>query len=136
VTIHSVHSPEGTADTTEEIMKVATQYYKNLFKYEARPNISLGDNFFSEEDKLSRDEMDILEEEFTKEEVKRAIFESYSDGAPEPDGLSFMFYHKFWRVIKGDLLEMFRNFHRGELDLYRLYIALITVIPKEKMPGQ
>jgi hypothetical protein len=116
VTIHSVDSPEGTANTTEEIIEVATQYYKNLFRYEARPNLSLGGG----------------EEEFSEEEVKKVVFQSYSDGAPGPDELSFMFYHKFWTIIKGDLLDMFRDFQKGELDIYRLNFALIIVIPKEK----
>jgi hypothetical protein len=29
---------------------------------------------------------------FNEEEVIEAVFESYVDGAPGPDGLSFMFY--------------------------------------------
>jgi hypothetical protein len=29
-------------------------------------------------------------------------------------------------------MEMFEDFHKGELDIYRLNFALITVIPKEK----
>jgi hypothetical protein len=44
-----------------------------------------------------------------------------------------MFYQTFWRGgVKDDLVEMFEGFHRGELDIYRLNFALITVIPKEK----
>jgi hypothetical protein len=43
-----------------------------------------------------------------------------------------MFYQKFWEVIKRNILEMFEDYHRGELDLYRLNFALTTVIPKEK----
>jgi hypothetical protein len=73
----------------------------------------------------------MLEAKFTKEEVKKAVFESYSDGEPGPDGLSFMFYQSFWDVIKRDILEVFEDFHKGELDIYRLNFALITIIPKE-----
>jgi hypothetical protein len=43
-----------------------------------------------------------------------------------------MFYQKFWGVIKDDLLAMFKDFSSGNLDLYRLNFALITIIPKEK----
>jgi hypothetical protein len=73
-----------------------------------------------------------MEATFTEEEVKKAVFESYAEGAPGPDGLSFMFYQHFWDFIKGNLMEMFDDFHRGRLDIYRWNFALITVIPKEQ----
>jgi hypothetical protein len=34
--------------------------------------------------------------------------------------------------VKDDIVEMFEDFHRCELDIYRLNFALITVIPQEK----
>jgi hypothetical protein len=82
-------------ESTEEIVKVATQYYKNLFKYESRPNLSLGEIFFLGRDKLNGEEKEALEEEFTEEEVKNDVFGSYSVGASGLDGISFMFYQKF-----------------------------------------
>jgi hypothetical protein len=80
--MHCVEGPTGAVDTTEEIIGVATQYYKDLFKYEERPDVRLHSNFFSETDKLTEREIIELENNFTEEEIKRAIFESYSDGAP------------------------------------------------------
>ena len=41
-----------------------------------------------------------------------------------------MFYHKFWDLIKADLVDMFNDFHRGNLDLKRLNFAMISLIPK------
>jgi mannosylglycoprotein endo-beta-mannosidase len=41
-----------------------------------------------------------------------------------------MFYHKFWDLIKFDLVDMFNNFHKGKLDLKRLNFAMISLIPK------
>jgi hypothetical protein len=88
--------------------------------------------FFSADERLKEEEVNVLESRFTEEEIKKAVFESYADGAPGPDGISFMFYQKYWEVIKGDFLKMFEDYYKGELDLYRLNFALITVIPKEK----
>jgi hypothetical protein len=118
--------------STENIIKVATQYYKEIFKFEPRPQINISNNFFSEGGKVSEEENAVLEEEFTEEEIKKRVFESYPDGAPGPNGISFMFYQHFWNVVKGDLIEMFDDFHKGRLDLYRLNFALVTIIPKEK----
>jgi hypothetical protein len=103
-----------------------------LFKFEPRANISVVEDFFSEDDKLTLEENELLEEKFSEEEVKKAIFDSYSEGAPGPDGLSFVFYQSFWDMIKQDLMAMLEEFRRGQLDLYRLNFALITIIPKEK----
>jgi hypothetical protein len=49
---------------------------------------------------------------------------------PHPYGLSFIFYHKFWDVVKGDILNLFGDFYVGKLDLFRLNFALLTLIPK------
>jgi hypothetical protein len=68
---------------------------------------------------------------FTEDEVKEAVFGSYADGAPGPDGLSFMFYQTYWDIVKGDLIDMFNNWYTDNLDLYRLNFAMITLIPKE-----
>lgn len=112
-----IHSLEGPVHETKDIIEIANNFYKDLFKYEERPDISLTDNFFQGEDKVSSAENLILEAPFTEQEVKKAVFDSYSDGAPRPDGLSFMFYQHFWEVVKGDLLSVFRAFHEGKLDI-------------------
>jgi hypothetical protein len=72
-----------------------------------------------------------LDREFSEEEVKAAVFGSYAEGAPGPDGFSFLFYKFFWDLIKADLLNMFRVWNNGELDLFRLNFSLLTLIPKE-----
>jgi hypothetical protein len=36
-----------------------------------------------------------------------------------PDGIPFLFYQKFWDLVKDDIVRMFNDFHTGTLDLYR-----------------
>jgi hypothetical protein len=93
--VFNMDGPEGTVQSTKEIIKVATDYYMDLFRFESKPNINIDDNFFDDEEKMTVEENEGLEAIFTKEEVKIAVFGSYSDGAPSPDGLSFLFYQKF-----------------------------------------
>jgi hypothetical protein len=132
ITIFSVEGPAGAVNSTQEIIEVTTQYYKDLFKCEPRPNLNIEEDFFSADERLKEEEVNVLESRFTEEEIKKAVFESYADGALGPDGISFMFYQTYWEVIKGDFLEMFEDYYKGELDLYRLNFALIIVTPKEK----
>jgi hypothetical protein len=130
-TMLSLDDHEGTVQSTEEIIKVATKYYKDLLKFEPRPNISIDDNFFNEGERVIAEENAGLEVVFT-EEVKIVIFGSYSDGAPGPDSLTFSFHQIFWDLIKQDLMAMFSDLYEDKLDIYTLNFAQIITIPKEK----
>ena len=50
--------------------------------------------------------------------------------APGPDGFSAEFYQQFWDVIKGDLMCMFHDLHKGDIPLFSLNFGVITLLPK------
>jgi hypothetical protein len=66
--IHVLDGPEGPVTESKDMFKVATYYYKHLFKFEDRPDIRLQDNLFSEEENI------MLGSIFIKEEVREAVF--------------------------------------------------------------
>jgi hypothetical protein len=72
--ICALDGPAGTVTKTEEILEVATKYYKELFKAEDRPNINIFENFFTEGEKMTQEESDILERGFSEEEIKKGYF--------------------------------------------------------------
>jgi hypothetical protein len=80
-----------------------------------------------------RGNLPLQETPFTKQEVKKAVFDSYLDGALGPDGISLMFYQKFWDLVKPDIMDMFSDFYDGKLEIFRLNFAVLSLIPKE--PG-
>lgn len=129
--IDVLEGPDGPVEENENMIKIAVDFYKDLFKKENRGNIELEQDFWDENEKVSVEENLELEASFTEEEVKEAVFSCYSDGAPGPDGLPFIFYQKYWDIVKGDLINMVNAFHDGDLELYRLNFAMITLIPKE-----
>jgi hypothetical protein len=45
-TIYNIDGLEGTSNTIEGVIDVATKYYKELFKYESKPNINISRDFF------------------------------------------------------------------------------------------
>ena len=67
---------------------------------------------------------------FSEEAIKAIVFRSYSDGAPGPDGVPFMFHQVLWDGVTGDLIRMFNAWFEGDLDLFRLNFAMITLVPK------
>jgi hypothetical protein len=56
--------------------------------------------------------------------------------APGSDGFRAEFYQTFWELIKGDLLGLFCDFHRGDLPLFSLNFGIITLLPKLAEPKQ
>jgi hypothetical protein len=129
--IDSLEENGQVFDTGPEILKHGTDFYKRLFGEEPRENFRLDDEFWDDSEKISLEENQMLEAELTEEEIKRAIDNSYSEGAPVSDGFSFMFYHRFWSTNKDDLMAIVRGFERGEVNIARLNYAMIILIPKE-----
>jgi hypothetical protein len=126
----SLMAPNGLVEDQMGMLKIAADYYKNLFALEVGEEVRLGGEFGEEDDLVTHEENNFLDAPFSEEEIKEAVFNSYSDGAPGPDGLPFLFYQKFWDILKSDLVRLFEDFHNRKLDLYRLNCALLTLIPK------
>ena len=58
------------------------------------------------------------------------MFQMEHNKAPGPDGFPVEFYQVFWNLIKDDLMALFTDFHKEELNLYSLNFGIITLIPK------
>lgn len=54
-------------------------------------------------------EMDAV---FSEDEIKRVLFESYSEGAPGPDD-SVSILSEIWSLVKQDIYDMMNNLHKG-----------------------
>jgi hypothetical protein len=103
---------EGENELTNEddMRRHALEFYQNLFGREHRQNIKRNRGFWQEDEKVSVEENLNVEADFLEDDVKKAIYDSYAEGAPGPDGFSFLFYHKFWGVIKQDFMPLFKGF--------------------------
>jgi hypothetical protein len=73
---------------------IVASYYKELFKKEDRGVVFLDDNLWDLKERILVAENLELESPFSDMEVKSAVFDSYSEGAPGPDDLSFLFLPK------------------------------------------
>lgn len=78
------------------------------------------------------DEMNAkLQEPYSMEEVRAALFQMHPDRAPSIDGFSALFYQKFWLVIKKDVCEEILNFLNNDFLNSTINVTQIILIPKK-----
>ena len=66
---------------------------------------------------VTKVENETLTQSFLEAKVKDAIFQMKHNSATMPDRFPLEFYQAFWNIIKGDLMALFEEFHKGDLPL-------------------
>jgi hypothetical protein len=97
--ICQLQGDEGMVDNNKGMLDIVVNYYKTLFCKEPCLDVDIVDDFWDPEDMVSQNHNEMLDAPFSEKEVKEAIFGSYAEGAPGPDGFSFLFYQHFWELI-------------------------------------
>jgi hypothetical protein len=64
--IDYLEGPNGIVDNQEDMIKIAREFYKNLFAKEQRENIALDQSFWDEEDWVTQEENDMLTAPFSE----------------------------------------------------------------------
>lgn len=108
-----------------------TSYFKDLLGTTKPRLLSLQPNLWTDSEKLTPIQQHSLESSFTMEELKTTVFSCNPTKAPGPDGISFLFYHTFWDLIKNDLMQILQSFYNRTLDISKLNLASIILIPKK-----
>jgi mannosylglycoprotein endo-beta-mannosidase len=82
---------------------------------------------------MPRAELQHLDELFTKEELKAAVFGMPGEKAPGPDGFTACFFKTCWTFIKDDLLAAFNCFHSLHTHIWKLLnTANMVLLPKKE----
>jgi len=76
-----------------------------------------------------------LENIFTEEEVKEAVFSIDKDKSSGPDGFSSLFYQECWEIVKDELIDVFTEFHDKSTINKCTNTTFIVLIPKEEVNG-
>lgn len=78
------------------------------------------------------DQWDGLQSEFSKEEVRVALFDIDDDKSPGPDGYGSFFFKSAWPVIFDDIYAAVQEFFISGKLLKQWNHAYIALIPKSK----
>ncbi|XP_021974931.1 uncharacterized protein LOC110870041 [Helianthus annuus] len=89
------------------VKKEVFSFFRSRFKEECSDRPSLG---CPDVQKISSSDANALESPFSREEVKRAVFECGDDRAPGPDGFNFRFFKFFGSFLRRILLVLSRSF--------------------------
>ena len=129
--IYQLEQDEGIVIGDDNLKDYITNYYKNLFREPMHNDFSLQEERREDIPQISHLENEILCAPFSEQEVKKAVFEMEHNKALGPDGFLAEFYQFFWETIKGDLMQLFYNFHQGILPIHSLNFGVITLLPKK-----
>ena len=119
-------------ESEEGIEALASEYFANLF---ATSNPSDCEEAFRFTTAKVTQEMNMrLIREPSEVEIKEAVFAIHPEKAQGPDGMTSLFYQRFWKLIGPDIVRMVKNFFSsGELD-EQLNQTNICLIQKTERP--
>ncbi|XP_058725826.1 uncharacterized protein LOC131597131 [Vicia villosa] len=114
-----------------EIKSEVKRHYEGRFKRLVRPRPKLQGLEFN---RLSREDIALLSEEFSREEIKETEFNCEGDRSPGPDGFNVAFIKKCWDVVGKDIARCVQDFHRKASLPRALAASFIALIPKFDHP--
>jgi len=118
---------EGVQNVYATVFPHVSNHFKSLGAY--RPGVE-GLHFRQ----ISWVEAANLTKPFTREEVKRAVWDCDSFKSPGPDGVSFGFLKDFWDLLQEDFMRFLVEFHRNGKLTKGLNYTFIALIPKVTCP--
>ncbi|XP_021815358.1 uncharacterized protein LOC110757915 [Prunus avium] len=72
--------------------------------------------------------------DFTEQEVKHAVFQTYPTKAPGADGMPPVFFQKYWHIVGNDVSQAIINFLSSGRLLHKINFTHVVLIPKVKNP--
>ena len=101
-----------------------------MFGSPDKSNFSLDESRTDDIPQVLVEENCLLSAPYTKEEIRKSVFQIEHNKVPGPDGFPAEFYQNFWDVVKPDLLDWFSCLYSGQLELFRMNFGEIILLPK------
>ncbi|XP_056850940.1 uncharacterized protein LOC130500203 [Raphanus sativus] len=117
----------------EGLVAIATSYFRQIFESSNPQDI---EEALSEVPTTITEPMnESLTAPVTEWEIKLALFAMHPEKAPGPDGMTALFYQKFWDIVKDDLTLMVNKFLTEGIMPDGLNETNICLIPKTTKPN-
>lgn len=106
-------------------------HFQTLFSKQASTRPRTQDAHFSH---LSTVQIQSLNAVFTRDEIKKAVWDSGSSKAPGLDGFTFGFLKWYLDIVHDDIFDMVSHFHTHSSIPKGCNASVFTMIPKIKDP--
>ncbi|XP_073014526.1 uncharacterized protein [Primulina eburnea] len=134
-TIAGLVSSQGDWCTeTQSISAIVLDYFESLFTSSNPLDDEIGRVVDAVAPQVDTQMNQVLCAPFTATDIRRALFDMHPDKAPGPDGLSALFYQKFWDVVGKDVTDAILRVLNEGASLETWNDTLVTLIPKVKNP--
>jgi hypothetical protein len=111
---------------------LTSKYYKELFGPGDGNMFDLDLNLWLADENVTMAENEQLTKPFSENEIKCTLFQMEKNKAAGPDGMPIEFFQACWGFMKSDMIDVFKDFYEGTLNIKRLNYGIITLLPKVK----
>ncbi|KAL5554075.1 hypothetical protein UlMin_041476 [Ulmus minor] len=125
---------ENWCDEEEGMAHIIQNYFVTLFTTSSPSSVDFDRVLVSIERKVTPQLNEQLEQVFVAEDVKTAVFQMAPTKSPGADGMSAIFYQKFWPIVGEEVTAACLGFTNGGLPLGSINETIITLLPKIKNP--
>ncbi|PWA56180.1 hypothetical protein CTI12_AA420120 [Artemisia annua] len=119
---------QSWVDDTDGLCNMVSSYFENLFQSSTSPECAEVASCLDKS--LSDSDIKILGKPVSESEVYNAVMQMHPSKAPGPDGMTALFYQKFWNIVGPTIV----NVVRSGIMPPNINKTLITFIPKIPSP--
>ncbi|XP_028092711.1 uncharacterized protein LOC114292894 [Camellia sinensis] len=105
--INSILDGEVVVEDPGQVKCKVFDHFKNQYTKHWSSRLVLGGCFSTV---IGRGRSGWLESDFPVAEIKSAVMDCDGNKAPRSDGFNLMCYQKFWKVMKGDVVQFVKEF--------------------------
>uniref|UniRef100_A0A803PQY4 Reverse transcriptase domain-containing protein n=1 Tax=Cannabis sativa TaxID=3483 RepID=A0A803PQY4_CANSA len=135
--ILSIVNAQGErVDDQEKITKAFLHYYKELLGTSMIGRQRVKNSVMKEGPLITTTHAETLMTDFSKEEIKAAMFSIPRVKSPGPDGYGSYFFQDNWDLVGDETCEAIASFLKSGNLLKEINSTVITLIPKIKCPNK
>ncbi|XP_062100242.1 uncharacterized protein LOC133806128 [Humulus lupulus] len=133
--VFSIEDEQGNwCDTPESVQNAFLQYFQQLLGSTMSQRSQVNQSIIDLGSKISDIHLNLLQADFTAQEVKEAIFSILGMKSPGRDGFGSSFYQDNWNLVGAEVEAAVLSFLNSGKLLKEINATTITIIPKSSFP--